>query len=240
MTTLQPLSKNVQIVNSDGTPTEYFMRLLQERGLLQGNDHDRIGTLEKRKINTTAPLAGGGDLTADRTLTLADSGVTPGTYGDATHVGQFHVDGHGIVTAASSVPITFGSTLEVDDSVGVVQTNVVKLKFVGATVTAPVAGEADVTIPAGVSPSRLINTSGGLQGGGDLSADRTLSLTDTGVTAGTYALATVTVDGKGRITGISANSFPAQQIWAPASNGALPTPSIIFNGIGEVVMVRIV
>lgn len=53
--------------------------------------------------------------------------------------------------------------------------------------------------------SRLINTSGGLQGGGDLSADRTLSLTDTG-TGGSVTLASITYDTKGRITSASSGS----------------------------------
>jgi hypothetical protein len=44
----------------------------------------------------------------------------------------------------------------------------------------------------------------GLEGGGDLTADRELSLTDTGVTPGTYVSATVTVDAQGRITSIVA------------------------------------
>lgn len=48
--------------------------------------------------------------------------------------------------------------------------------------------------------STRINTAGGLQGGGDLSGDRTLSLTDTGVVAGSYTSTDLTVDDKGRIT----------------------------------------
>lgn len=36
------------------------------------------------------------------------SGVTPGTYGDATHVGQFVVDASGLITSAVDVPITGG------------------------------------------------------------------------------------------------------------------------------------
>lgn len=62
-----------------------------------------------------------------------------------------------------------------------------------------------------VPSSRTIGTSGGIEGGGDLSADRNLSLTDTGVTAGDYGDAsnfvTLTVDAKGRITAIQ--EFPA-------------------------------
>lgn len=39
---------------------------------------------------------------------LPSSGVTAGTYGDATHVGQFTVNAQGQVTAASDVAITGG------------------------------------------------------------------------------------------------------------------------------------
>lgn len=51
-------------------------------------------------------LTGGGDLTVNRTLTLADTAVTPGTYGDATHVMTATVDQQGRITAASSVSIS--------------------------------------------------------------------------------------------------------------------------------------
>jgi len=73
--------------------------------------------------------------------------------------------------------------------------------------------QSTVSVPA----SRLINTSGGLQGGGNLSQDRTLSiatggvtndkLADNGVSAGTYgsgsSIPVVTVDAKGLITNAS-------------------------------------
>jgi hypothetical protein len=52
----------------------------------------------------------GGDATlaADGTLTLAATAVTPGTYGDATHVAALTVDSGGRVTAAADVAITAG------------------------------------------------------------------------------------------------------------------------------------
>ena len=37
--------------------------------------------------------------------------VLPGTYGDATNVGQFTVDTQGRLTSATNVPITFPTTL---------------------------------------------------------------------------------------------------------------------------------
>jgi hypothetical protein len=73
--------------------------------------------------------------------------------------------------------------------------------------------QSTVSVPA----SRLINTGGGLQGGGDLSQDRTLSIATggvtsdklavSGVTAGTYGsgalVPVVTVDSKGLVTSVS-------------------------------------
>lgn len=54
-----------------------------------------------RSIATGVGLVGGGNLTADRTLSLATSGVTAGSYGSATKVPTITVDGYGRVTIAS-------------------------------------------------------------------------------------------------------------------------------------------
>ena len=51
-----------------------------------------------------------------------------------------------------------------------------------------------------VQPARAINSGTGISGGGDLSADRTLSLADTAVTPGSYTSADITVDAQGRLT----------------------------------------
>jgi len=77
--------------------------------------------------------------------------------------------------------------------------------------------QSTVSVPA----TRMINTGGGLQGGGDLSQDRTLSIATggvtndklavSGVTAGTYGSGTlvpvVTVDTKGLVTSVSTTAL---------------------------------
>jgi hypothetical protein len=77
--------------------------------------------------------------------------------------------------------------------------------------------QSTVSVPA----SRLINTGGGLQGGGDLSQDRTLSIADGGVTnakladngvvAGTYGsgslIPVITIDAKGLVTNVSTTAL---------------------------------
>ena len=49
-------------------------------------------------------------------ISIADTAVTPGTYGDATNVGQFTVDKQGRLTNAVNVPITgpISATTSVD------------------------------------------------------------------------------------------------------------------------------
>lgn len=64
-----------------------------------------------RTITAGTGLSGGGDLTANRTLSLANTAVTANTYGDSTHVAQVTVDAQGRITAASSVAISGGGSV---------------------------------------------------------------------------------------------------------------------------------
>lgn len=62
---ITPLFSNQQIVTEDGYPNQFFIRWAQERSQEINN-----GVPPSRKINTGTGLQGGGDLSADRTISL--------------------------------------------------------------------------------------------------------------------------------------------------------------------------
>jgi hypothetical protein len=112
--------------------------------------------------------------------TLADSGVTAGTYGSSTQVGIVTVDSKGRITSASNIPIAFSSA------------TVDKANQLTNARNFSITGDVD-------APSVSFN------GTGDVNLVTTLD--NTGVVAGTYGSSTqvgiVTVDSKGRITSAS-------------------------------------
>lgn len=99
-----------------------------------------------RLISTGSGLTGGGDLSADRTLSLSNSGVTAGTYGDAQNVSRVTVDAFGRVTSAI--------------------TQVIQHDGLSGFVANEHINHAAVSVAAGT----------GLSGGGTIDASRTLSL----------------------------------------------------------------
>lgn len=83
-----------------------------------GVDHDQLQNFVANKhidhsavsISAGAGLTGGGDLTADRTIALPNSGVTADTYGTASSVGVFTVDIFGRITSAVNTGISLLSS----------------------------------------------------------------------------------------------------------------------------------
>lgn len=108
---MQNLENRTAIANPDGTPTEYFIRLLQSRGGI-------LETVQKSEIVPGVGLGGGGAIgDGDVTIYLTDTTVTPGTYTNATVT----VDQQGRLTFAASgtgvyfVPFGFSTAPTADE-----------------------------------------------------------------------------------------------------------------------------
>lgn len=63
-------------------------------------------------------LTGGGNLTANVTLTMANTAVSPDTYGGGSNAAQVTVDQQGRITAAANVAIPQGTVTSIDVSGG--------------------------------------------------------------------------------------------------------------------------
>jgi len=160
-------------------------------------------------------------------VTLANSGVTSGTYGSATQVPVFTVDSKGRVTGVTNTAINLISNLSGLSDV---------------TITTPVDGQilrysgggtnkwVNVT-PNFLTANQTITISGDITGSGSTSITATLASVGT---AGTYTK--VTTDSKGRVTGgsnLTTSDLPAgtvnitniktREIPGPLPNGVATT-----------------
>lgn len=114
----------------------------------------RKSLTDERTISTGTGLTGGGDMSENRTIALANTAVKAGSYGSATAMSTFTVDAQGRLTAAGAVTVTpaWGS------------------------VTGKPTTLAGYGITDGALAARNIVAGNGLTGGGNLTADRTLTL----------------------------------------------------------------
>ena len=108
---LDPLQAYAEVVTDDKRPTSYLMQQWEflRLGVTQAVSATiNAAALLTRQIIAGTGLTGGGDLSADRTISLANTTVTPGTYGDATTIPVITVDQQGRLTGVSTAAVSGG------------------------------------------------------------------------------------------------------------------------------------
>lgn len=177
---------------------EAHKKLLQLTGSQTANINVIVPTSQRVYVVVNNTTGSGGDWTCT-VKTDGGTGIALG-HGDSAIL---YADGTNVLKALSTGDLQALSTnlTGVSDAT---PTDGVLLVGNGSTFV----GESGSTLRTSIGCPDVateIATEGGIEGGGDLSTTRTLSLTDTGVTAADYSLSrqTISLDAKGRITDIA-------------------------------------
>jgi hypothetical protein len=164
-------------------------------------------------------LSGGGDLTANRSFSITNTGVTAAAYGAASKTLTATVNAQGQLTVLADTPIAIANTQI--SGLGTMSTqNSNSVAITGGSITgitdlAVADGGTGASDAAGArtnlnaaNQATTITAGTGLSGGGDLSANRTINIANTTVTAGAFGSAsntlTATVNAQGQLTALAA------------------------------------
>ena len=161
-------------------------------------------------------LAGGGALTANVTLDLTNTAVTPGSYGSATQVSQVTIDAQGRVTSAANVSIAISNSAVSGLGTMAVQ-NANAVAITGGSVDNATLANANITSVAVVFPNNYLANSSATLG------NATITLGSTTTSVGNLTLTNVTVS-SGNVTA-NITSANVNLTGTTASNAAMPTAS---------------
>ena len=131
-------------------------------------------------------LTGGGQLTGNVTLNLANTAVAAGSYGSATQVSQVTIDAQGRVTSAANVTIAI-STANVSGLGTMAVQNANAVAITGGSVDNTTLANANITSVAATFPNNYLANSSTTLG------NTTLTLGNTTTSVGNLTLANVTV-----------------------------------------------
>lgn len=158
------------IISASALPAGINHNALSNYVANQHIDHSTVS------INAGTGLTGGGDITANRTISMPNVGIA-GTYGSATQVPVLITDTQGRVSTVANTTIT-----------GVPAANITNTPSgnIAATDVQTALNELD-TEKVNTSISVIANnTVGSVVGGGNLSANRTLTLENDSVAPGNF------------------------------------------------------
>jgi len=175
-------------------------------------------------------MSGGGALTGNVTLNLANTAVAAGTYGNATAVSQITVDAQGRITSAGNVTIAIANSAV--SGLGTMSTqNANAVAITGGTVNG-ITGNVVGAIPSSTITNALLQNSTATLG------NTTITLGGTTSSVGNLTLANVTVSSGNVTANVSmTNATNTSATFATSSLPLVPAGYIKVNLSGTVVLV---
>lgn len=177
------------------------------------------GTVTSVAVSGAEFVTSGSPITTSGTisLALANTSVAAGSYGSPSTVATFTVDAKGRLTQAAAQSISI-SSVQVSDAAsannaGTIVKRDLSGNFSANTITASLSGNASSA--SKLATARNIAASGdatgtaSFDGSQDISIPLTLATVNSNL--GTFTYATLTVDGKGRVTAVQNGVAPASQ-----------------------------